>query len=233
VLERVIGRGRISREVLGLLMSLPGQELHTREIARRVAADAHPVQRALEQLLNAGLVQSRRLGNLRLWSVAEDSPLVPALRDVMRQATGIAASLRSALRDMRGLHLAFIFGSYASGRDEPGSDIDVFVVGKVDWPQLSAALNKASQQVGREVNPVVWNLDELAQPRPSQKRFIADVLSKPRIWLVGDDRELERSRGSLGAPVGRVPTGQARPARRRRRPLASSAGRNKPRAGKT
>ncbi len=125
---QLLPTGRIGRDVLALLMATPGQELHTREIARRVHADAHPVQRALERMLDAGLLQSRRLGNLRLWSVG-DTELAGPVREIVRRTAGLAGALREALSSMRGVHLAFLFGSYASGEDKLGSDIDLFIVG--------------------------------------------------------------------------------------------------------
>lgn len=197
----VLLRGKIARDVLALLLSTPGQQLHTREIARRVDADAHPVQRALEQLLQAGLVESRRLGNLRLWAIDERSALVPAVRDVVRRTAGVAQRLQSVLSNMRGVQLAFLFGSYASGKDELGSDIDLFIVGAPDWDKLSRALATAAGEVGREINPVVWTIDDLARPTPTQQRFLRGLLRRPRIWIVGDDDELERSRSVVRATV--------------------------------
>lgn len=197
----LIAPGRIAREVLGLLMSTPGQELHTREIARRVKADAHPVQRALERLMGAGLLESRRLGNLRLWSVAEESALVPAVREVVRRTMGVAERLRQKLAKMSGVQLAFLFGSYASGRDKLGSDIDLFLVGSPDWRDLSKELAALTSELGREINPVVWSIDELGHPTRTQSRFISNLLREPRIWVVGDDHELERVCSSVGAKV--------------------------------
>lgn len=224
IAAEALPRGRIAREALALLMASPGQELHTREIARRVSADAHPVQRALEQLLQAGILESRRLGNLRLWSVNGRNPLVPAVRDILRSTAGVAAELRKVLSKTTRIQLAFIFGSYASGKDEPGSDIDLFVVGAPDWTALSRALGAAGSTVGREINPVVWSLDELERPTPTQRRFLDRLLRRPRIWLIGDDDELERSRTAVGAAV--VP-GKARAARRqgRRRGRAATRAR--------
>ena len=77
----VLLRGKIAREALALLMSTPGQQLHTREIARRVGADAHPVQRALEQLLQAGLVEREQRGSWAYYRVLTE-PLA-ALREVL------------------------------------------------------------------------------------------------------------------------------------------------------
>ncbi len=207
---------RIGRDVLALLIATPGQELHTREIARRVNADAHPVQRALERMLAADLVQSRRLGNLRLWS-ARDSELTDPVREIFRRTTGPAEALRNALSSMRGVHLAFLFGSYASGKDRLGSDIDLFVVGSPDWVELSSEVTKQAASVGREINPVVWTADELQSLTPRQKRFLKGLMRMPRIWLVGDDDELERLSSTLDGKVVRKPSCPSGPPRSGRR----------------
>lgn len=206
-------------------MDTPGQELHTREIARRVDADAHPVQRALEHLVDAGLVESRRLGNLRLWSVRRDSALVPALRDVVRRTSRVATRLRQRLMTMPDVQAAFLFGSYASGRDELGSDIDLFIVGPVPWTALSKESRALAEELGREVNPVVWDAVEIARPTPKQAAFLRDVLAKDKIWLVGGDSELERIRHSMGTKMGRGASRTARPDGPGSRTVAASAGR--------
>ncbi len=225
MLESILGRGRIAANVVALLMGTPGQELHTREIARRVDADAHPVQRALEQLVDAGLVESRRLGNLRLWSVRRDSPLVPAVRDIVRRTSGVAERLRQRLMTMPDVQAAFLFGSYASGRDTLGSDIDLFIVGAVPWTALSKELRALAEELGREVNPVVWGAEEIARPTPKKAAFLRDVLAKDKIWLVGDDSELERIRYSVGTKVVRGASRSARPGGPGSRTVAASAGR--------
>jgi predicted nucleotidyltransferase len=219
---QVIPTGRIGRETLALLMATPGQELHTREIARRVNADAHPVQRALERMLDADLVQSRRLGNLRLWSVRE-SALAGPVREIVRRTAGLAEALRSSLSSTRGVQLAFLFGSYASGEDKLGSDIDLFIVGSPEWTELSRVVAKQESDLTREINPVVWTVDDLQSPTPKQKRFLSGLMHKPKIWLVGDDDDLERVRSALGGKMGRKPSTPRRAGRSRRSPAASRA----------
>src|SRR6266508_2313171 len=206
---QLLPASRIGREALALLMATPGQELHTREIARRVNADAHPVQRALERMLSAGLVESRRLGNLRLWSVRE-SELAGPVRQIVRRTAGVAEALRVALSSMRGVHLSFLFGSYASGEDKLGSDIDLFIVGSPDWTELSREVTRHEGDLGREINAVVWTVDELQDPTPKQQRFLNGLMRKPKIWLVGDDDELERLRSALGRKMVGKPSRAAR-----------------------
>ena len=224
MLDSLLGRGRIANDVVALLMNTPGQELHTREIARRVGADAHPVQRALERLLAAGLLQSRRLGNLRLWSVRSDSALAPAVRAIVRRTSGVAERLRQRLASMPEAQAAFLFGSYASGNDVLGSDIDLFIVGAVPWGELSKELRSLEEELGRELNPVVWSAEEIARPTPNKAAFLRNVLAKDKIWLVGDDDEFERIRYSVGAKVVRGTARAPRSGGRSSRSLAAAAG---------
>ncbi len=83
-----------------------------------------------------------------------------------------------------------------------GSDIDLLVVGSPAWNELSRAIEEQQASLGREINPVVWTMDELETPTPKQQRFLSGLMRKPRIWLVGDDDELERLRSTLGRKGG-------------------------------
>ncbi len=121
------------------------------------------------------------------------------------------------------MHLAFLFGSCASGKDRLGSDIDLFVVGSPDWAELSGEVAKRAARVGREINPVVWTADELQSQTPRQKRFLSGLMRKPKIWLVGDDDELERLRSTLGGKVVRKPSRPSGPPRSGRRAAAPRA----------
>lgn len=145
---------------------------------------------------------------------------MPAVRDIVRRTGGIAEQLRRRLESMRDVHLAFLFGSYASGRDALGSDVDLFIFGTVQWDALSKELQGLAEELGREINPVVWSVDELAKPAARQIRFLRDVLGKPKIWLVGDDSELERFRSAMGAKVLKSTPREARPPGRGGRTVA-------------
>jgi len=201
--EDLLGRNPASRRALGLLSSLAGAELHTREISRRTGLDVHSVQLALTHLLKAGLVRSRRLGNLRLWSVNQTSRALGDLGPVLRRETQVAEQLRSGLRAMPQVRVAFIFGSFAAVTDQADSDIDLFVVGGVDWNQVAELTQKVERNVGRPVNLVVWSEDDLNQPSARQRTFITELLLQPRILLVGGEADLEPARDAVARTLGR------------------------------
>src|SRR5438105_2789469 len=134
----LLTRGRTTAKVLALLTSTPGQRFHTREIVRRVDGTEHPVHRALTLLEQQGLVDSERVGNLRLWSMRTTHPLYRGLREVFARTIGVISQIRELLEGQP-VELAFIFGSYAAGTDDAPSDTDLFVLGTAGWRELAHA----------------------------------------------------------------------------------------------
>jgi predicted nucleotidyltransferase len=199
LISELLGRSGTARRVLDLLVSAPGHEIHTREIARRVDADPHAAQLALDHLLQAGALVSRRVGNLRLWSVNPESDGVAAIRGLLRRESRVAQILSDGLEGMRAVRFGVIFGSFASGLDDVSSDIDVLLIGDVNWDRLARIGSAVSDHIRREVNFVVWSEDELLHPKAGQRRLLDDIASRPRIMVKGDDNEFIASARGVGA----------------------------------
>src|SRR5438094_1178962 len=173
VATTLLARNPAAAHTLGLLSALAGAEIHTREVARRTRHDVHSAQLALTQLLREGFVRSRRLGNLRLWSVDPDSPDVRRIGATLRFATPPLEALASGLATLHQVRVALLFGSFASGTDRPDSDIDVFVVGGVNWNKIAELGQSVERDLGRPTNFVIWTEDEFQRPSVSQVKFLA------------------------------------------------------------
>jgi len=209
-----VTRGKTTARILALLTSVPGQELHTREIVRRAGTTEHPTQRALTLLERQGLVRSRRLGNMRLWTMPQDHPLYGSLRELFARTVGIADQLRESLAKQP-VDLAFIFGSYATGTDHRTSDIDLFVLGRLDWEKVHAIAGKVLRQLGRDLREVVWQSHDLRLAIATRSPFLDTLRDSPKIWVIGDDDEFRRHIGRLGGKVQRPGAeGDGRQARR-------------------
>jgi len=183
-------RSQTAARLLALLTATPGAELHTRELVRRISGSVHPVQRALERLEGEGIVRSRRVANLRLWSIDPKHPLLLPLRELYARTHGVIAALRAALGPL-GVSLSFIFGSFAQGRDDADSDIDVFAVGG-DWAAVDAAARAALEQAGRRANVVPWSEADLDLRIQERSAFLATLREQPKMWVIGDDDAFER-----------------------------------------
>ena len=211
-----IRRSATEARLLALLTSTPGQEFHTRELVRRIDGSPRPVQLALEKLLRQGLVESKRVGPLRMWRMDPANPLYLPLRELYARTVGLVAQIRKVLEPRPGVRFAFVFGSYARGDDDVRSDVDVLIVGGGQVPALLAEIQTLEAKLGRELNPVIWTEDDLRRQVQERSPFLATVRTEPKIWIVGDEDEFERRTRELARPSPRRRAAdQPRPARHR------------------
>ena len=109
------------------------------------------------------------------------------------KTTGVADIMRDTLVGLGDrIAVAFIFGSVARGRPKRAQEVDVLVVGEVSFADVIDAVAVAQERVGREMNPTVYSLRELRQKTRAGHHFLTRVLAEPKVFLVGDERELAR-----------------------------------------
>jgi DNA-binding transcriptional ArsR family regulator len=180
------------RRVLGLLLLRPEQALHGREIARRVGLPSGTVTRELTRLAEAGLLKREKRGNQQVYSADTACPVFPEVAGLLRKTSGLADVLVDALATLvPRLRVAFVFGSVAQGRENAGSDVDLMMVGDgVGFREVVAVLTAAQTALGREINPKLFGIEEFVS-KASTDAFLADVLAKPKIFVIGDTHDLE------------------------------------------
>jgi predicted nucleotidyltransferase len=224
-----ITRSATEARLLALLTSTPGQEFHTRELVRRVSGSPRPVQLALEKLLRQGLVESRRLGPLRMWRMDPENPLYQPLRDLYARTVGLAAQLRAILERERGVRYAFLFGSYARGDDDVRSDVDLLIVGDLRQTALREQIQSLEATLGREINPVIWTEEELLARTRERTPFLSTLVAEPKTWLIGDEDEFERRTRGVARPEPRRRSGDTSGRRGREREARTRHTQSRPR----
>ena len=183
------------RRVLGLLFLRPEEALHGREVARRTGLSAGTITRELTKLAEAGLLRREKRGNQRVYSANISGPIFAELSSILRKTSGLGDVLCTALAPLAGrVKLAFVFGSVARGEEAAGSDVDVLLVGDVGFRDVVDALHPSQAALGREVNPKVFGVDEFATKARTEP-FLLDVLSRPKIFLMGTAHDLEELAG--------------------------------------
>src|SRR5262249_49422783 len=149
-------RSQQQGEILALLLGDPGLELSLTDIAARTGAPHPSVYREIQRAEQAGLVTTRKVGNIRLVRADTTSPYYAGLADVLTKAFGVPAVLAEALQQVRGISEAYVYGSWAARRaglpgQRPVGDIDVLVLGEPDRDQLYDALSAVEKRLGRPV----------------------------------------------------------------------------------
>jgi predicted nucleotidyltransferase len=180
------------QRVLAVLFGNPGRTFYASEIIALASSGTGAVQRELARLENAGLVTVRRVGNQKHYQANPEAPVFEELRGVVLKTSGLADVLRAALGPLASdIRAAFVYGSIARREDTVASDIDLLVISDaVTYAELFTALEKASGQLGRRVNPTVYTTAELARRIRQGNAFVRGLLAQPKIWLIGGERDL-------------------------------------------
>ena len=185
--------GATRRAVLALLFGHPEESYYLRQIARVTGLGLGAVQREVNRLCAAGIIRRTARGHQVYFQANEQNPVFPELKGLVAKTVGIADTLRSALVPLAPkIQWAFIYGSFARNEDRPGSDVDLLVIGGVEFESLVSALQPAQQTLAREVNPTVYPLREFRSKLRTKHHFLTTVMHAPKLFLIGDDVELAR-----------------------------------------
>ena len=106
-------RSRLQAEILTLVLLGPEEEWSLTGLATRTGASVSSVQREITRAEQAGVVRSRRLGNVRLVKAA-DSPLTAPLTELLLRSFGPRQVLAEELEGVEGVQGAYLFGSWAA-----------------------------------------------------------------------------------------------------------------------
>ena len=184
-------RSEARRRLLSLLFADPVLEYHLRDLARTIDMSIGAVQNVVGKLEREGVLKRRALGNLALFSLNRQHPLYGELEAVVTKTIGIAPRLARMLVEIKGIKLAFIYGSYVSVYSKGGSDwtaesdVDVLVVGDADPRAVARVARELGAQTHRQINYTLLASKELAEKVRKRDSFIAEALAKPILPLVG------------------------------------------------
>lgn len=185
----LLGKGRLA--ILALLFGRPEERFYLRQIVRASGYGLGPVQRELKLLTENGILRRSVQGRQVYFQADSESPIYPDLKSLLTKTAGIGGTLRDSLAPLAArIKAAFIYGSVARGEERAGSDIDLLVVGEATFVEVVAALQGAQKALGREINPTVYPPDEFRAKVEGKHYFLSSVLEGPKIFLMGDEREL-------------------------------------------
>lgn len=184
---------KVRQRVLGVLFGNVGRSFYANEVIALAQSGTGAVQRELVALAGCGLLSVTKVGNQRHYQANANSPLFSELRGLVLKTVGLADVLRTALAPLAGqVEAAFVYGSVAKQQDTAQSDIDVLIVSaplaELGYADVFGALDGASAQLARKVNPTLYTPADLAKRIQNDNAFVTKVLSQPKIWLMGDER---------------------------------------------
>jgi len=181
---------RVRVKLLTHFFSHPSERFYARGLARTLGEHYNAVWEELNNLEQVGLLGSERIGGAKYYRLEPAFPLYPELKSIIIKTTGLGDTLRDALGRLGRIEAAFVYGSVAAGTEDAYSDLDLMLVGEADLQELAAVVSELEARIGRAINDVFFTADELGQRLAEGDPFIRNVLSGPKLMLIGDEDDL-------------------------------------------
>lgn len=177
-------RSKITQEVLGYFMLHETSEMYVNELARYLGLDSGNLVRKLRELEVEGILKSDAKGNLRYYSLNRSFPLLKEYRRIMLKTVGFEHALKEALKKVKGLKKAILFGSYAQDKMDVASDIDLLAVGNHDSIALQRSIAEFQKKMEREINVINMSPEDYEKRKRSGDPLIKSIYRKKRIPLL-------------------------------------------------
>jgi predicted nucleotidyltransferase len=183
---------KTQQRVLGVLFGQPERSFYAAELIREAGTGSGAAQRELAKLEQSGLIVARRIGNQKHYQANATSPLYSELRSIVLKTVGLAEPLRDALKPLSSaIRAAFVYGSVAKATDQAVSDIDLMIISdSLTYGEVFGALERATQTVGRKINPTVYTVAEFSKRTQTENAFVTRVLEQPKLWVIGSELDI-------------------------------------------
>jgi predicted nucleotidyltransferase len=179
-------KSSLRAKALLYFFSNPTASLYVREMAQIFHVDATNLSKEFSRLEKAGVFVSNLRGNQKYYAINKTYPLYNELRSIVFKTVGVEGGIKKLLDGIKGIVCAFIYGSFAEGKERPESDIDLFIVGKPEEDELIEKIGVFEKDSGREINYNIYLPTEFKQRKDKQDSFITNVLKRKKIMLKGD-----------------------------------------------
>ncbi len=161
---------RVPLNIFSYLTKVPHTSHYEREIARAVESSIGATNQTLKILLNIGVVIREKKGQLYLYRLSLDSPLVREYRkfenilDVVLLVSKIKGFCNKIV----------LYGSCASGTDTTESDIDLFIISR-EKERILREIRKYGKNLNREIKPFIVTIEEYLRLRKNNEPIIEEI----------------------------------------------------------
>lgn len=181
------------RKVLALFFLNSDKQFYFSEVVRLTGTRQGVVQRELKTLTEAGILSGEKRGHQTFYSVNKNNPIFPDLRNIVFKTFGVFGQVREALKPLeKKIKVAFVYGSFAKGEETAGSDVDLFIVGRVSLSEAVSILTSVEKHIGREINPNLFSDAEFKEKFSQKNHFVRSVVKSDKEFIIGTEDELRR-----------------------------------------
>lgn len=182
-LTKTFGR---NYEILQLFLGDSGKEFYLSEAASELKINKMSVYRALEQMVEFELLESRS-DNYKKFYKLRDSPLVKQLKILVNLDSQVVEYLLKKCGSKS--ILIILYGSRANGTDEKDSDWDFIIVSDIlDIVTINKTVSNLEKRYETQINVKLYSKNEYSKVKANNTPFYQEVMTN-MIILKGDTDE--------------------------------------------
>jgi len=179
--------------ILSKLFMNPDKSFHIRELSRQLNIPYSMLYKEEKNLTSLGILNEEKKGKITLISVNKKLPYYTELKNLIIKTAGLRDTIKTTLSNLKNIKYALIYGSFTSGEESEKSDIDLLIIGNPNEEDVLNTIAQSEKEIGREINYILWNQNELTTRIKNQHHLITDIATKPLIMLIGDEHEFRRT----------------------------------------
>ncbi|MFH1777566.1 MAG: nucleotidyltransferase domain-containing protein [Candidatus Omnitrophota bacterium] len=185
-----IFNSKTRKELFRLYFTNPENAYYLRELERVLNIPISMIRQELLRLEKEGMFTFYKRGNLAYFSLNKAYPLFDELKSIVFKTIGVKGLITQQLEKIKGVKVAFIYGSFAKNEERAISDIDLFVIGNINENLLSRELARMEKTLKREINYSLYTKDEFIEKKKNKDSFILELLENKKIFLIGNRSDL-------------------------------------------
>lgn len=175
--------------ILKTMLPNPDKPYHVRGLVRAVGTEINAVRRELKRLTRIGLLRKRPSGNRLYYSVNTSSIYYPELLSLIAKEEGIGHDVITSEKELGDIKYAVLARAFSRGRESSVLDVDLFIVGQVNFEILERIIKDAQKKRTKEINYSVMGVEEFNFRKRKNDQFVMRVLAEARTMLIGDEEE--------------------------------------------
>ena len=185
-----ITKSRLRNKILLHFFTNTDDEMYLREMALRLKEDPGNLSKELSKLEKEGVFISQFRGKQKYFFLNKVYPLFNELKSIIFKTIGIQGSLQNIINETSGIVAAFIYGSFAIGKVNASSDIDLCLIAKnsvFNENNFISKIDGLEKTISREINYIYYSEEEWEKQINKNDSFIINIKMGPKIVLKGDE----------------------------------------------
>jgi len=185
-----ITKSRLRNKILLHFFTNVDDEMYLREMALRLKEDPGNLSKELSKLEREGIFISQFRGKQKYFFLNKAYSLFNELKSIIFKTIGIQGSLQNIINETSGIVSAFIYGSFATRKENASSDIDLCLIVKdsvFNENNFISKIDGLGKTISREINYIYYSEEEWKKQINENDSFIINIKMGPKIILKGDE----------------------------------------------